>query len=234
MSQAAGGSAVLEKLSNPTTRFVQGSTGGDRNPLSGSVQVQAYTSYLDLQHAVDTGGVSPGTRALLYDPEQWSFTPVAEQRDPVAYTRLAARLAHARSLRLIATPAVNLALLAPHRLGADKYDAFVDSPVLQLARYADIVEVQSQQLEGTPRYVSFLQAATASIRAISPTAEMLAGMSTAPLGDAVSSQSLFNDYISTRGLVKGYWLNIPQQSSHCPSCRNLGAEAAVAFLNRVR
>ncbi len=44
----------------------------------------------------------------MYDPENWSATPVNEQQDPVKYMTLFGQLAHANGLKVIQAPALDL------------------------------------------------------------------------------------------------------------------------------
>ena len=58
------------------------------------------------------GGRRPASlrnRAVLYDPEVWPYTPVAEQRHPVLAAQQAAAITRAHHLSLIVAPALDLA-----------------------------------------------------------------------------------------------------------------------------
>ena len=44
----------------------------------------------------------------MYDPENWSATPVSEQQNPVRYMTLFGQLAHAHGLKVIQAPALDL------------------------------------------------------------------------------------------------------------------------------
>ena len=93
-----------------------------QSPLgaAGAVPVVTFAALGELAQAVSGGGLPTGTRAVLYDPEVWPFTPVAEQRDPAQAARQALRLAHAHGLQLFVAPALNLTTLrpAPARAGS--------------------------------------------------------------------------------------------------------------------
>src|SRR5882757_7043488 len=52
--------------------------------VAGALPVVTFSSVSDLAQAVSGGQLPAGTRALLYDPEAWSFTPRAEQLSPAA------------------------------------------------------------------------------------------------------------------------------------------------------
>src|SRR6516162_10330754 len=73
--------------------------------------VVTFASAAALEVAVGRGQLRGGIYGVLYDPEAWSFTPVAEQRDPVDAAARAAAVAHAHGLRLIVAPGLNLTVV---------------------------------------------------------------------------------------------------------------------------
>ena len=88
-----------------------------------------------------------------------------------------------------------------------------------MAQVADVVELQAQSLErDTISYTSFVRAAAAQARSARPGVTVLAGLSSNPPGDPVTSQHLAGVIAATRSLVDGYWLNIPGQGPRCPTC----------------
>jgi len=74
-----------------------------QTPLAaaGALPVVSFSSVSELKQAVTGHQLPAGTRAVLYDPEAWSFTPAGEQRDPARAAREAAGIAHAHGLKLI-------------------------------------------------------------------------------------------------------------------------------------
>jgi hypothetical protein len=202
------------------------------NRLAHAVTAQTFTSYAELEQAFADATIAPTTKAILFDIERWRFTPENEQLDPVGFTAKAAALAHQHGLLLIATPATNLANLT--RPGSDKYDAFLSLKIIgELAKIADVLEVQAQQAQGTPRYTEFVRAASAQAHAANPSVIFFAGMSTNPLGRAVTPEQLVSDYQTTRRYVSGYWLNVPARSPYCPTCGEPRPEVAVALLRAI-
>ena len=79
--------------------------------VAGAEPVVTFSSAGQLSQAVSGGQLAAGTRALLYDPEAWSFTPRAEQLDPASAAQRARDIAHAHGLSLIVAPALNLTTL---------------------------------------------------------------------------------------------------------------------------
>jgi hypothetical protein len=194
--------------------------------LSG-VQARAvvtFSSAADLAEAVRSGQVPSDAYGVLYDPENWSFTPSAEQHDPVAAASQAAQAAHARGLKLLVAPAMNLTnVLGSGSGSADRgprWQQFLNLRlVAHLAQVADVVELQAQSLErDTATYTSFVRQAAAQAHAARAGVTVLAGLSSNPPGPAVTSQHLTDVIRATRSLVDGYWLNIPGQGARCPNC----------------
>jgi hypothetical protein len=234
LSQVAAEPAVRDRL--PGARLCQ-LLGAGQEPLPGlgAVPVLTAGAVARLQEAVTGQQLPNGTRALLYDPEAWPFTPSAEQRDPAGATARAAGLAHRHGLRLIVAPALSLTnVLAPGK--APRWRRFVDLGLAAaLARAADVIELQAQSLErDTASYEAFVRAAAEQARAANPRVFVLAGLSTNPPGAPVHGRHLTAAVQATRGLVDGYWLNIPRPGKHCPTCNppqpRLGAELLYAAL----
>jgi hypothetical protein len=187
-----------------------------------------FASAAALESAVNAGQIPSGTFGVLYDPEAWVFTPLAEQQNPVQAAKAAAAVAHAHGLRLIVTPAIDLAgVLDPSGTGPE-WRQFLDLDLVgRLAKVADVVELQAQSLEQDTRvYTAFVQAAAAQANAARPGVDLLGGLSTNPPGVAIDAAELMADIPATRPVVDGYWLNVPAPGPQCPACH--AAQPAVA------
>jgi hypothetical protein len=191
-----------------------------QSPLgaAGAVPIVAFSSLADLTQAVTGGGLPTGTKAVLYDPEAWPFTPLPEQRDPANAARQALRLAHAHGLQLIVAPALSLTTLRP--ASGPRWQQFLHLGLAgAMAKEADVIELQAQSLErDTSSYAAFVHAAARQARAANPRVTVLAGLSTNPPGAEVTSQQLTAAVRATSGVVSGYWLNIPGRGPRCPTC----------------
>ncbi len=203
-------------------------------PLPGVVAepVVTFTSATALESAVDAGQLPPGTFGVLYDPEAWAFTPVAEQQNPVQAATAAAAVAHAHGIRLIVAPALDLTtVLAKGGTGPD-WRQFLDLDLVgRLAKVADVVELQAQSLEqDTSVYTAFVQAAAAQASAARPGIDLLAGLSTNPPGVPIEARQLTSAIQATRSLVDGYWLNVPAPGARCPACNAPRLDIAVQVL----
>jgi hypothetical protein len=71
--------------------------------------VLSYTSYAQFASDIQSGAITYRYKWVMYDPEEWSATPVSEQQDPVRYMTLFGQLAHANGLKVIQAPALDLA-----------------------------------------------------------------------------------------------------------------------------
>jgi len=203
-------------------------------PLPGVVAepVVTFASAVALESAVKAGQLPAGTFGVLYDPEAWVFTPVAEQQNPVRAATAAAAAAHAHGLRLIVAPAVDLTtVLAPGGTDPD-WRQFLDLDLVgRLAKVADVVELQAQSLEqDTSVYTAFVQAAAAQASAARPGIDLLAGLSTNPPGVPTEARQLTAAIRATRSVVDGYWLNVPVPGLQCPTCNAARPGIAVQVL----
>ena len=208
-----------------------------QQPLSGvdAVPVVTFPAVAELRSALAGNTLPAGTRAVLYDPEAWSFTPPAEQRDPVQAATQAAGLAHAHGLKLIAAPALNLTTVMDPGSSAPRWQCFLDLGLARsMARVADVVELQAQSLErDQATYVRFVREAAAQARAANPAVSVFAGLSTNPPGAPVDSRQLTAAYRASRPAVDGYWLNIPGNGPRCPTCNASRPDIGTKVLSSV-
>ena len=203
--------------------------------MHGEIGVVTFASATTLKQAVAAGQIPPGTYGVMYDPEMWSFTPVAEQRDPVAAAASAASVAHAHGLRFIAAPALNLTTVLAPDSSAPRWRRFLDLDLAaRFARVADIVELQAQSLErDATTYGTFVREATAQAAAANSRVVVIAGLSTNPPGITVSSANLVAAIAATSTLVTGYWLNIPGPGAQCPTCGPANPAVAISTLRQL-
>ncbi len=218
LTQVLSDSSVAARLAS--ARVYEILTPGEP-PLAsaGAEPVVTFSAVSALRQAVDGGQLPAGTRAVLYDPEVWPYTPVAEQRDPVRAAQQAAAVTRAHHLTLIVAPALDLATVQP-RSGGPLWRQYLRLDLVGgIARVAGVVEVQAQSLERDPQaYRAFVRAAAAQARAANPHVSVLAGLSTNPPGPVVSSAQLAAAIRASSAAVSGYWLNIPGQGPRCPAC----------------
>jgi uncharacterized membrane protein len=221
LAQVATEPAVLAGLQRSRVLEIL-QPGQQRAAVAGADPVVTFSSVGELSQAVAGGRLPAGTSAVLYDPEAWSFTPRAEQLDPASAAQRARDIAHAHGLSLIVAPALNLTTLHPDPAGGPRWKQFLRLGLAgSIAKVTDVLEIQAQSLErSTSTYAEFVRDAAAQARAANPRVAILAGLSTNPPGSPVTSQQLTAVIHATRGIVDGYWLNIPGRGPRCPTCNS--------------
>lgn len=180
---------------------------------------EAFASYAAMASAFQNNAIVPGEKAILYDNEAWSLTPLGEQQHPALYEKRAANLVHSADLLFISAPALDLVkVIEP---GCSPFwRCYLHLGVAAgAARYADVFDVQAQSLENdTATYADFVELAAAQARSANPGVAVLAGLSTDPNGAGTTKSAILAAIAATRHTVDGYWFNIPTTSVHCPSC----------------
>jgi hypothetical protein len=207
-----------------------------QQPLPGvsAEPVVTFASAAAIKQAIAGAQIPANCYGVLYDPEAWSFTPPAEQSDPVAAAAEAAAEAHAHGLRFIVAPALNLTtVLAPG--GMPRWQAFLRLGLAgRMAQVADVIDFQAQSLErNVATYTAFVEAAASQASRANPRVTVLAGLSTNPPGAVVTSQQLISAMQATRSLVAGYWLNIPGQGPRCPTCNPPRPDIGIQLLRQL-
>ncbi|MDP9329076.1 MAG: hypothetical protein M3P11_00265 [Actinomycetota bacterium] len=148
---------------------------------------------------------------VVYDPENWEATPLREREHPADYFRQFGALGHSYGIKVLITPHPGLVTVegadCSAQSGESEIDAFLRCDLMgQAARYADMVEVQAQQLEGdTSAYRSFVERAAAQARTANPHVLVIAGLS--PKARTTAGQ-MYEAWNSVRDLVDGYYLSI--------------------------
>jgi hypothetical protein len=97
---------------NTPGSFGTGLTPGS-NPISDGYRTSAvldYTSYAQFASDIHSGAITYPYHWVMYDPEDWSRTPLAEQQNPAKYMRMFGNLAHANGLQVIMAPGRDLGL----------------------------------------------------------------------------------------------------------------------------
>jgi hypothetical protein len=152
-----------------------------------------------------------GTGAVLYDNEHWPLTPPDEQADPVRYYQKAEALVHAAGYVFIATPGATV--------------------VPSVAAYADVVDVQAQEVQATPsEYSGKVLPVVKEIRRANPKVIIVSGLSTNPRRGIPTAAQLVADAKSVASYVQGYWLNVPAPGPACPRCGQPHPQIGIRFL----
>ncbi|MDH6574422.1 hypothetical protein [Kitasatospora sp. MAP5-34] len=197
-----------------------------------STPTASFTSYAALQSAFARHSLDPRIRAVLYDNEHWSLTPQREQADPAHYDQLAAELVHQHQLLFVAAPATDLVNKLTPNAATGNFDSFLGLGLAaQIARYADVLDIQSQGAQNNPTlFASFVSAVATQARQANPGVKVLAGISTNPSGTAATAATMDRAARAVRTHVDGYWLNDPAASPACPACAGPYPQVALAAL----
>lgn len=223
-ARAAGGRALLSGPLNQRTTWVAG-----KGP-----DVPGRVTHVETTTNIARLAAMPEGISVLVDIENWPLTPRWQRQHPVEAYRKAAQLAHRRHLTIIATPATDLVHSVRPLYHGNMYWEFVKLHLAsRIAPYAPIYEIQAQNSEANPiAYRRFVADIAAQVRSVNPGAKLLAGLTTNPFGRPESVAVLYRDIEMTRGIVSGYWLNIPQAGRGCPRCGRARPEIAVRLLRR--
>lgn len=104
---------IVDQIYRSANAYVIGDPGGHQDqvlPGSRAHPTLAYTSYARFRRDALTGRIDPIVDTVMYNPEGWTRTPLAERRDPHRYIHLFIRLAHRAGFRVIVAPGRDLAL----------------------------------------------------------------------------------------------------------------------------
>jgi hypothetical protein len=193
--------------------------------------VQSFTDETKLEQAVSSASLAPGTRAVLYDAENWSLTPTAQQQDPATYYQRAEAVAHTAGLLLIAAPGTDLANVVD-RGSEPVWQRFLASGLpASIAQHADVYVVQSQLLEANlTSYESYVRQASYAATGANANVEVLSGVSTNPNGQVQTSQTMLDAALSVAAYASGWWVNDPVAGAGCPNCTGPYTQSMVGFL----
>jgi len=227
MAHAPGGSALLQGLLNSGNTWVFGTS-----PFipQNATRIAKAASLATMRRVLG----QTGTWVLL-DIEHWPMTPHGEQRHPVTTYAQAAAMARTYGKSVVATPAFDLVRsVRPDHRGRI-YPEFVRLGLAtRIAPYASTYEIQAQGAENNPAlYRRLVKEVAHQVHAANPKAVILAGLSTGPSGQKTTAATLYQDVQWTRGVVSGYWLNIPGHGAACPRCTTPQPEVAIKLLQKL-
>jgi hypothetical protein len=174
--------------------------------------VLAYGSYARFSSDIRSGAIRYPYKWVMYDPENWSATPVGERRNPVRYMSLFGQLAHAHGLKVIQAPALDLASVTgsvrPRRPGESADQWFVRADIAGKAAAAgDIFQLQDESnipLGG--QYSWMFNTTESQARAANPDVAVFSEVSTvdgtaAQMAAAAKSISPDGFYVAAAGKV---------------------------------
>lgn len=190
-------------------------------------QVVTYKSFTAFQLAIQQHSVPQGTKWILLDLEKWQFTPLVEQKDPLKYYSLASNYSRRYGYELIAAPGLSL---FPGNF-KNKLEYISRSNFYgKLAKYAAVVEVQSQSQEFTEtNFNELVGTVLDQVRATNEVTSVFAGLSTNPPAGVATTPQLLNLINSVPSGLSGFWMNIPSPGAMCPTCNAQSPSVADAM-----
>lgn len=187
--------------------------------LLNSFGPNAATGAPGIQQLLSSGSVPPGISYIQYDPESGrrNGTPENEQAalgsGNTSYVAQAAALAHARGLRFVFTPSIDVGMARDERRYPTKYSTWLAQHrgAWAAIQGVDIYSIQSQQAEGTSIFQSFIVEALAQAHEAAPHAIVDVGIGINPNNPPtpIKAADIMSAYsISRTNCASGYWNNV--------------------------
>jgi hypothetical protein len=123
--------------------------------------VLIYNSYGQFAADITSHAIAPAYTWVMYDPEYWSATPLAEQQNPALYMQEFGQLAHVNGLKVIEAPGRDLGLVpgaaCPQTPGENLDHWFLRCNIPGAAAAAgDMVVIQDQVNTTNPAEFDYL------------------------------------------------------------------------------
>ena len=177
-----------------------------------AVPAKGWASLAAFEADLEAGLVPDEVRIVMYDPEAWEHTPLAEQLDPEAAMAEFAALAWSHGYQVLMTPHPSL-VSAPGAVCAKRPDESVTAAFIRCrlpaaaAEHADVVDLQLQSLERDPEhYRAAVTAAARQAREANPDVLVLAHLTTRLAPDPTV---LYIAWRSVQPVVDGQYLGMP-------------------------
>lgn len=178
-----------------------------------AVTADGWASLAAFEADVEAGLIADEVTLVMYDPEAWEHTPLAEQLDPVTAMAAFAELARSQGYRVLMTPHPGLVTVpggACTQLPEESVPAaFVRCRLPAAAALnADIVDLQLQALQQhAARYREWVAAAARQARQANPQVQVLAHVTTRLAPDPTV---LYSAWRSVQPVVDGCYIGVPQ------------------------
>jgi hypothetical protein len=157
-----------------------------------------------------------GLGAVMYDPEAWSQTPLAQQNNPVAYIEKLANQLHQVDATLNITPAPDLeSSITPD---TSQWPALLlQNVLLPSAPYVDAITLQFQRYEADPAtFESLVANAVTALHEVNPHLQIYEDVSSAAVW-GVSNANLVAEVQHIAPIVSGIWFTTPSGSDLSPA-----------------
>jgi hypothetical protein len=205
-----------ELLASKAPVVVRGPS-GDQVP-AGATPAELFKSYEVFTGQLRAGAISPEVRAVVYDPESWSYTPAQERHDPMRYLALFSQAARAHGYRPILAPGRDLTLTpggrCEKRRGERVGQAYVRCGIPAAAQGAAIFVIQAapQELD-LPALHRLVEASSRQARRANPDVVLIATISSAPGGVAADPAAMAAAARTMLPYVQGFMLNMTKATT---------------------
>jgi len=177
--------ATTSHFFNTPTSYATGPTAATSPVTDGfaATGVLVYNSYAQFAADLASHTITPSYQWVMYDPEYWALTPLAEQQNPAHYLQQFAQLAHANGLKVIEAPGRDLAMVpgsaCPPAPGETLDHWYLRCGIPAAAAAADLLVVQDQVNTTSPTEFDYLYTtARAQARTANPAITVDAEVST--------------------------------------------------------
>jgi len=191
---------------------------GPRFP-PGVIPVENFFSAASLAAAIRSRDVIPQVKVVAEDPEDWRSTPIDERLTPIKYMKDFASTAEGHGLLPILVPARDLLRVKKAACTATPAQtisqAYVACGLPAAAAKARIFVIQAAAVEtNLPALRQLVQQGASEARKANPNVNVLATLSAAPNGTAVSLQALISAATTVLPYVNGFELNSEPHNDH--------------------
>ena len=174
--------------------------------------VLAFTSYARFRTDIRSGAIRYPYKWVMYDPENWSATPVGERRNPVKYIALFGQLAHAHGLKVIQAPALDLGAVTssvlPRHRGESVHQWYLRVDIAGAAAAAGDIYLLQDESNTTAggQYASMFNTARGQARTANSKVRVFSEVSTvngtaAQMASAAKSISPDGFYVAAAGKI---------------------------------
>jgi hypothetical protein len=237
LEQAGLGPALEQEAFSPPSLVGYGATSSPYPGSSVGTPARIFTSYAALQKAFAAGWLPGPFHWVVLDLEagkDWP-TPRHEAQHPGYYEKRASQLTHSHGMRILCTPARDLARAATP-VPADWNRWYLSSNQAGMAaKYSNGIVIQAQRLDlNVAAYAKFTAAAAKQAREANPRALVLGGLSTAAGGIPTIAAQLEAAYSAVYpSTVAGFWLNVPPHPGSTGCAPQGCPQAAIGLLAAV-
>ncbi len=210
---SANPSEAKRQFDSPST-LVQNSPPLRQRPTPAgwnSSNTERWASFAAFAADVRTAAVPSYVTVVHYDNEAWSQTPLGEQRRPGYYERRFCSVAHSNGWRCYTGPGQDLCGVLDHSRDETYAQCYLSLDLAgEAARYADVIDIQAQTLEGrgARTYGNFIRRAAAQARATNPKVVVLGNIAPSPDGRAVSAQRMTACARAALPYVSGFYTTV--------------------------